>query len=760
MPGAGMSSSGRNDAPKTAGISPNGNASNEEQYDSALKLGAYVELDESIKNEMHGTINFPNGELKDIVQAISKMANKNFILDRKIENRRITIINPTPVTKQEAYNAFLSALYMNDLTIVPMGRFLKIIEAKNAIQSNTRVFMGDYAPASEEVVTVLYPLKNLNADDIQRFVTDLVPRNGRIAAYPNTNTLVMTDTGLNLRRVIAILKSIDIPGHQDQLESIRVRHADAKGLAKLIDEILSAQSGANRPGIASRSGPQRTRGGGLISKIVPDDRTNSLVVLANGRGIEELKQLINKLDSADSAGGGNIHIYSCKNAVADELATTINGLVSSTTKPGSSGGGGGGYTPPPGMSPIGGAGNSTGGGGVRFEGNVKVTADKATNSLVVVASGSDFAALKVILDRLDKARRQVFVEATIMELSITNADTFNISTNIAGPSAARLGGFIPDGADITALATSPTALTGIVAGISSGATYQYFDPVAKANYSLKTVTALIRALATSKQGQILHQPQILTSDNQEAEIKIVNKVPVVSTTVTQGATTSSSESISKEDVKIGLKITPQIGEDNDLVKLKVDQSVDDFVPFTTPGHSIVPNVTQRSATTTVVVRDSDTAVIGGLQRSSVSDEKNKFPLLGDIPVLGWLFKGSTSQTIRTNLVLFLTPHIINEYSDLMRITGTSLEQRKKLAKTLYDPKDENADYAKQLEAKNKADLQKPTPKGWGFRPMPVEKELNVEAPAEVSEPAPKTASPEIPASAPKTDEPLTPPAAR
>ena len=228
--------------------------------DLRSKLGDYVELDDSIKNDLYGTIDYPNADLKDIVKAISKLADKNFILDSKINNRKITIISPQPVTKQEAYNAFLSSLYMNGFTLVSMGRFLKIIEAKDAIQSNIRVFMGDFAPSSEEVVTVLYPLKYLNADEIQRFLTDLVPRNGRISSYPNTNTLVMTDTGVNLRRIVAILKSIDVPGHEDQLENIQIRYASAKGVASLIDDILEAQSGTRRTSGPVRNQPQKTRG--------------------------------------------------------------------------------------------------------------------------------------------------------------------------------------------------------------------------------------------------------------------------------------------------------------------------------------------------------------------------------------------------------------------------------------------------------------------------------------------------------------------
>lgn len=706
MPGASSS------APSPASTDPNARP---------LQIGDYVELDPSVRNEMYGTIDFPNAELKDIVKAISKLANKNFILDRKIENRRITIISPETVTKQEAYNAFLSALYINDLTIISVGKFLQIIDAKTAIQNNTRVFVGDYAPASEEIVTLLYPLRNLNAEDVQRYLVDLVPRNGRITAYPNTNTLVMTGTGINLRRVIAILKSIDIPGHQDQLENIPIRHASAKGIADLIEQILDAQGGnRNRTG-RTRNEPQKTRGGGIISKIVPDERTNSLVVLANGRGIEELKLLISKLDSPNSSGSGNIHIYYCKNAKAEELAETINSLISSKNDRRQTFPGGVQNFPVPGGS------NNTSTRsrsteGVSLEGNIKVTADKATNALVVVGSSSDFTALKAVLQRLDIPRKQVYIEATIMEIAARDDRTLNVGVNIAGQGNPRVGGFIPSGLNIRDYISSPVGLSGVVAGIGAGRKYPFtFGSGSSAqNVTISTVTGLINAIQTSGQGQILHQPQILTSDNQDAEINVKDKIPVPQTSQSSGSgsTTIATTTFNKEDVNITLKVTPQIGEDNDLVKMKIEQSVDDFTPSKLPlaKEQGQVDVTQRKATTTVSVRDGDTVVIGGLQKVTFSDSRDKIPLLGDLPVLGWLFKGSKSEQVRSNLVIFMTPKIINEYRDIIDVTGKKLETRERFGAKLSDPTDKLLKEVRDLQKKNKEDALKAPPKSWSFKP--------------------------------------------
>jgi general secretion pathway protein D len=700
MPGANLGTG------SNSGGAPDG----EEQYKEASKLGDYVELDASIKNEMYGTIDFPNAELKDIIKAISKLARKNFILDRKIENRRITILSPEPVTKQEAYNAFLSSLYMNDLTIVAEGKFLKVIDTKSALQANIRVFMGDYAPNTAEVITVLYPLKFLNAEDIQRYLTDLVPRSGRIAAYPNTNTLVMTDTGFNLRRVIQIIKTIDIPGHEDQLENIPIRYASAKDIGKLIDEILSAQNGgASR--VARTRTQQKTRGGGTITKIVTDERTNSLVVLANGRGIKEIKDLVRQLDTTNAAGGGNIHLYYCKNAVAEDLANTINGLTSSAGNKNQPQGNTSGINNPiipnPRLMGANPAGND---GSVRFEGNLRVTADKPTNSLVVVGSASDFAALKKILEKLDIPRRQVYVEATIMELNLEKTSQFTIGANLAGPGIPSLGGFKPTAPSInfTDLVSKPGALTGLVAGFASGASYTIGS--GDAQYTVRAVTGLIKALVDSTQGQILHQPQVLTSDNQEAEIKVTSKI---STSTEQQSTTTTgiitTQQINKEPVEISLKITPQLGEGSDLIRLKVDQVVDDFQPSSVAGQI---NTTQRKATTNVVVRDGDTIVVGGLQKNTVSDRKSRIPILGDLPIIGKLFGGTDNQSSKSMLVLFLTPYVINEYSDLMKITERKIDDRLDLGRLAKDPEDRLRKDVQKVKAVVQENAKKPPPRSW------------------------------------------------
>jgi type II secretory pathway component GspD/PulD (secretin) len=229
---------------------------------------------------------------------------------------------------------------------------------------------------------------------------------------------------------------------------------------------------------------------------------------------------------------------------------------------------------------------------------------------------------------------------------------------------------------------------------------------------VKTVMGLIKAIESTAQGQILHQPQILIADNEDAEINVTDNIPVPTEEITGGDNPVKAIKYIKEKVKIKLKITPQIGEDNELVKLKVEQAVDDFTPFT-EGKQI--QITERMANTTVTVRSGDTVAIGGLQKRDSKDQRSKLPILGDLPLIGWLFKGSTGSEQKTNLVLFLRPRIISEYRDILEVTSERLDQREKDGKKLYDPKDRHKDEVKAFKKKNAEDMAREAPRGWGIR---------------------------------------------
>jgi general secretion pathway protein D len=691
-----------------------------------INMSGYVELDESIKNEPYeGSIDFPDAELTDILKAISKLADKNFILDNSLKGKRVSVLSPQKVTKEEAYNVFLTALFMNGLTLVSSGKFLRVIPSREAPKSNVRVFYGDFVPASDEIVTLVYPLKNISSEDMPRIFQDLLPRTGNILVYPETNSVVMTDSGLNLRRMISILKSVDVPGSQPKLESIPINYASAKDIAKLVEEILDAQAGGSSrrsSGSSSLQKVKKIQGGGVITKIVPDDRTNSLVVLANGKGIEQLRSLVAKLDSPNASNSGNIHIYFIKNAVAEELATTLNNLLSASSAASSSFPSRTGINPPTvsgGINPYSPTPPSSGASskeGFAIEGQIKVVADKPTNSLVVRATSSNFEALKQIIEKLDIPRRQVNVEATIMEIRVRDSDRLNIAANLAANGIGTAAGFIPstmEKSDFAAALSSPAAINGIIGGLPLGKFVTITGPKGESR-SIRAFTGFIQAIQDLSLGQILQQPNILTSDNEAGVVSITEgiKVEAESTTTTDSSgNVIQSRKADKVDVALELKVTPQIGEDNDLVKLKVEQTMTDYNTSVNVSKQI--DTISRKANTTVVVRNGDTIVIGGLEKNDLKSSRSKVPLLGDLPILGNLFRGSSIEKVRSNLMLFLTPKIIRDNSSLLELTKMKLEGRQKTGRVAYDPKDFHRknvslmlrDTSERLEGKD----------GWGFK---------------------------------------------
>ncbi|MEZ4816260.1 MAG: secretin N-terminal domain-containing protein [Bdellovibrionota bacterium] len=424
----------------------------------------------------------------------------------------------------------------------------------------------------------------------------------------------------------------------------------------------------------------------------------------------------------NASNSGNIHIYFIKNAVAEELAATLNSLLgsgaSTSSQPARDTGATNTRSTVPRL-PISTRGTNVGvsNAGVALEGQVKVVADKPTNSLVVRASASNYSALKKILERLDIPRRQVNVEATIMEIRIRDNETFNVAANIAVDGFTSAGGFIPttmSASQFAAAATSPAALNGLIAGLPLGKKVDIKSADGtKTLYSISSFVGLIQAIQGLSVGQILQQPNILTSDNEPGTVNITEKIKVIGKTTLssindQAVQTTETETV---PVELELKVTPQIGSDNELVKLKVEQVMEDFNKSGIVANQI--DTIRRKATTVVVVRDGDTVVIGGLEKNDIKAQKSKVPLLGDLPIIGALFRGSDTEKIRSNLMLFLTPKIIDDNDRLLEFSQQQLQRRREVGKEAYDPKDyHRKDVSKLLKD---TDERLKGKRGWGFK---------------------------------------------
>lgn len=676
-------------APSTSGAQNNPFATAKQKPQQ--KLADYLELDNSVKGLEVKNFDLPDKDIKDVVLLISKWTGKNFILDAKVRGK-ITIVGPAQVTLQEAYQAFLSALEANSLTTVQSGKFIRIIESAEARRAPVKTYAGEYAPKDDQFITRVFQLKYINADEVQREFRDLTTRQGKLFAYEPTNSIIITDTGSNIYRIKELLETLDVKSFESTLHLLKIRHSSAKSIAEMLANIYGeGKGGAASTRSFRRSALERTRGGGIISKILPDETTNSLVVLANQAGFEQLKQLVGKLD-VKTIDTGKIHVYYCEYAKAEDLASTLASLSG-----GSSGGSRRGSssrtsTPPAGAGGTTAAANPLGSssGPVTAElgEGVKITSDAATNSLVITANSSDYQTLKRVIKRLDIPRLQVLVETAILEINLDGSEHWKANAAAGAPGQGFAGGFISD----------PTTLVQYVAktGLPTGATLPFFlGPQFSGNVSGTTVPVatfmgLVNLITSSTNTSVLSTPQIIALDNEKAEFQVQDNIPVVAST-TQTANVGTTQSIDYKKVGIDIKLTPHINASSGVVRLEIEQDVSSIKSVTLPSQVNNQSIatTTRKTTTSVVVKNQDYIALGGLMSDKVSEQTDKVPLLGDIPILGWLFKSKTHSIVKTNLVILLKPTIIgNALASADQINST-LKKRDEFIKNNMNSDDEH-----------------------------------------------------------------------
>jgi general secretion pathway protein D len=579
------------------------------------------------------TVNFQDTDLLVVIKFISELTGKNFVVDSKVKGR-VTVISPTKITIEEAYRMFESILEVAGYTTVPAGRIIKIVSAREARSSgiDTITETKRHILRGEQFVTRIIHLNYIDADSVVPVIKPIVSRESSLVTYAYTNDLILTDTIPNVRKVLDIIKELDVEGYQVEISVIPLEFANARDLAT---ELLSIFEERATP--AARPAKRRTKqpsvaGGGLrrTVRIIPDERTNSLVVVASGDDTRQVQALVADLDVPPPKGKGRINVVFLKNADAEELATTLKEITASGKKAAA-----------PGQKPI------------ELAGDVVITPDKATNSLVITASPQDFDVLKEVIEQLDIRRLQVFLEGLIMEVSMDRLRALALEFRTASDELAKDTGVadtsIFGGSIFGATPQNPFSVEGLILGAADGT-------ITLGGATFLNVSALIRAVESDSHTNILSTPHLLTMDNQEAELVVAENVPFrVRTTAT--ASGFPVEEIERKDVGLTLRITPQISE-GDSVKLDIYQEISNVQPAGTVEGATDLTTLKRSARTTVVVRDHQTVVIGGLIADDASDSVSKVPWLGDIPLLGHLFRSTQTTGRKSNLLIIITPHII------------------------------------------------------------------------------------------------------
>lgn len=672
---------------------------------SAPKLADYLELDSAVKGLEVKNFDLPDKDLKDVVTLISKWTGKNFILDSKVRGK-ITILGPSQVSLQEAYQAFLTALDANGLTTVQSGKFIRIIESAEARRAPVQTYAGEYAPKDDQYITRIFQLKYINADEVQREFRDLVTRQGKLFAYEPTNSVIITDTGSNIARIQGILDSLDVKTFETTLHILPVVNNSAKTVAEMLDEIYSddkSKKGNSRT--FRKSQLERSRGGGVISKVIPDETTNSLLVLANKAGFETLKSLVARLDV--KASSGKIRVYYCEHAKAEDLANTLASLAGGGSSPGRS------SSRPSGSSASGASGVSTATSSSRgpisaeLEGGVKITSDAATNSLVITANNNDYKTLKKVIKKLDIPRLQVFVETAILEVNMSNSTKAGMNLTVAGAGKAFAGGFVGDSESLLSFfgngsppegATIPFSAGNAVSGdINIGGTETTIT-------GLGTLNGVLNLLTKDANTTVLSTPQIIALDNEKAELQVLDDTPVVASTVLAGgaggAAAIPTVNVDRLKTGINIKLTPHINAASRTIRMEIEQKIDSArddgdVPLAIRNSQKA--LTSRVTNTSVVVKDGDYLMMGGLMSDKVDESVSKVPLIGDIPILGWLFKSKTFRTIKTNLIILLRPKVIGTSLMAGTVIKENLQKRHEFIDDNFGGKDELGPKVEEIE---------------------------------------------------------------
>ena len=622
------------------------------------------------------SLDFADVELPVVVDTISRMTGYNFIYDDRVRGR-VTIVSPTQVTVEQAFAVFESVLKVKGFSLVlGPGDTYKILPIRDIKESSVDTIKDDRpSPNRDRFVTRLVPLQFIDAEAITETIKPLISKDASLVAYEPTNTIIVTDSESNIRRLLSILAALDVESYRRELAVIKVEYADANTLAEQLSEIYGAEvaspSGGGETAAQRRARARRRTAnnaatpdndGGPVGptvRILPDERTNSLLVLASRQQLADIRGLIDKLD-IQVRGEGRIQVYYLRHADAEELAETLNSLV------GSSGGGSASRS----STLVGSASN-----GVQnirsvvtpLEDGITVTADPATNALVIKASKEGYETLKQVIEKLDVSRPQVLVEALIVEVDVTDDLTlgFDFAYRFVN-------------GDIDLLVSTGAAVvpgTGLAAAAASKAfdnPADAFDPSADPSSDGSSLGIGMQATASDKDVNIVSAPHILTSDNEEAEIIIGDNIPIITgrtDAATGGNNLSQAVNVERQDVGVTLRVTPQISE-GDTLRLNIFQEITEVSPNPAVGDpdEVGVALSNRKIENTVVVNDGETVAIGGLIDESYTETENGVPFLRDIPYLGWLFKTRSEALRKTNLLIFLTPHIIRNADDLERET--------------------------------------------------------------------------------------------
>jgi general secretion pathway protein D len=667
-------------------------------------------------------LDFFDTSLWDMVRFFARLKRMNFVIGdpKELQSKKVTIISNYEVSPEEAYQAFLSALEVSGYSISTVGDTSKIVKSSEAGQKPIRIGTG-LPGRSDDFVTQLIQLENVNVSDMTKIIQSMAPSEAKIIAYPPTNTLIITDTANNIRKLYKLMNELDVAAPKSSMVIYQLRYAESGEVQSIIEELYGtaetsddSSKTSSRTSRSSRRSSRSSRSSktadteavtagkkaSYIQKVLNDERTNSLIVLANEDGHNAILDLLKKIDvDVDPQNRAQIHVVYLENAKADEVATVLSQLSQGGTGTGANSSRRGSSkasanTPAArvaaaaGRTSVGGDDEAGSGGAIAaFDSGMRIAADENTNSLVIIANTEDFRVVETVIEKLDIRRRQVFVDAVVLELTSEDSANFNIAAHVPQSPGENAVGFLGAQLGTQSLGLSQDALTGLAFGVYG----QSVDVPITGPDGLPTTLSIpafgiaLNAIKTAGSTNIISNPNLTTLDNQEAQIVVGRKIPFP-TNSTFNNVGQPIISFQREDVAITLKITPQINSENYVtLELEIEvQEVEDSAEgaaVQAAGGGFITS--KRELKTTALVRDNQTMVIGGLVGNTESQTENKVPVLGDIPLIGALFRSSSRTDRKTNLMVFLTPHIIDDPDDMYEVQRVKEAQRQEFLRRFY-----------------------------------------------------------------------------
>jgi general secretion pathway protein D len=567
------------------------------------------------------TLNLKDADIGALIGTVAEVTGTNFIVDPRVKGK-VTVVSSKPMESDEVYQVFLSILKVHGFAAVPSGSVVKIVPDVNAKSEGVPTVTDKEPGRGDEVVTRVIEINNVSAAQLVPILRPLIPQQGHLAAYPGTNVLIVSDRAENIERLVSIVRRMDQQS-DSEIELMPLQHASAAEVVRII-------SALNRPQPGQAQDPAGA------PSVIADERTNSVLIGGGKSDRLRLRMIISHLDTPLERGG-NTHVVYLKYSKAVDLVQVLTGVSTSIAEE-----------------------QKQGAAATQTQGTLSIQADENANALVINAPPDVFRSISAVIRQLDIRRAQVHVEAVIAEIASDKAVQLGVqwrgTNDLSGSGVIGGTDFNAGGTSIGAVARSP-----LTAG--SGLNLGYFEGTVEfLGTEILNLGVLVQALASDANTNILSTPNLVTLDNEEAEIVVAQNVPFITGEFTntgsgQGVT-NPFQTIQREDVGLTLKVTPQINEGN-AIQLQIEQEISNVAPRAVPGATdTVTN--KRSIKTSVLVEDRQMVVLGGLLDEDLTENVQKVPLLGDLPLLGNLFKSRSTNKVKRNLMVFLQPSIIRD----------------------------------------------------------------------------------------------------